>query len=68
MNEQCKDCGWLWEKCDEHLHCDDCPINNVEIDGHKWCYCNSIASKRSSSKCPYFVPRKESSDEDDTEM
>lgn len=70
MNEQCKKCGWYWEKCDEHLHCDDCPMNNVELDGNKRCYCLFVGNELSGD-CPNFVQstiRGESDDEDNTEM
>lgn len=67
MKEQCKTCGWNWEKCDEQKYCSDCPINNVEIDGVKCCYCLYIPEEL-DGKCPYYVPRKESNDEDNTEM
>lgn len=67
MNEQCKTCGWNWEKCDEHIYCSDCPMNNVDIDGVKHCYCLSIPGQL-NGECPYYVPRKESGDEDNTEM
>ena len=67
MKEQCKNCGYLWEKCDEHLDCSDCPMNNVELDGRKGCYCLFVGNKL-SGECPHFVKRKESGDEDNTEM
>lgn len=67
MKEQCKTCGWYWEKCDEHLDCSDCPMNNVELDDRKGCYCLFVG-KELNGECPHFVPRRESSDEDDTEM
>lgn len=67
MNEHCKKCGWNWDKCDEHIYCDTCPMNNVEIDGRKHCYCLSIA-KTLNGNCPYYEPRKESGDEDNAEM
>lgn len=67
MNEQCKTCAWYWEKCDEHLYCDTCPMNNVDVDGYKRCYCLSLA-RPLNVECPYYEPRKESGDEDNTEM
>ena len=70
MNEQCKKCGWTWEKCDEQEYCADCPMNNVEINGTKNCYCVSVdlGIVKLNDECPHYVPRKESGDEDDTEM
>lgn len=67
MNEQCETCGWHWEKCDEHERCNDCPMYNMNIDCREACYCLSIVA-RLNDKCPYFVPREESDDEDSTEM
>lgn len=70
MKEQCKTCAWYWEKCDEHIYCDTCPMDNVEVDGRQGCYCLLIG-KELSSECPHFVQstiRKESNDEDNTEM
>lgn len=67
MNEQCKTCAWLWEKCDEQHTCKECPLHNVEINGHKRCYCMSIPGQL-NGECPYYEPRKESNDEDNTEM
>lgn len=67
MKEQCKICAWNWEKCDEHLSCRYCPMNNVEIAGRKTCYCLSIPGELNGN-CPYYEPRKESGDEDNTEM
>ena len=67
MNEQCKKCAWMWEKCDEHVHCNDCPMNNAEICGRRRCYCAFVGITLNGN-CAHFVPRKESGDEDDTEM
>lgn len=67
MKEQCKTCAWYWEKCDEHISCSDCPMNNVELGGRKACYCVYVGQEL-SGECPHFVKRKESGDEDNTEM
>lgn len=70
MNEQCKTCAWYWENCDEHTNCSDCPMNKVELSGNKRCYCLFVGIEL-SGECAHFVPstiRKESGDEDNTEM
>lgn len=70
MREQCKTCGWYWEKCDEHIFCSDCPMNNVKLEGRECCYCLFVGNEL-DGYCPNYVQstiRKESGDEDNTEM